>query len=61
MFKNWIKQKSTRAGLAALILTAAGYFAGQIQEPVAILGAAGALTGMVYPEGRYKKPEETGL
>jgi hypothetical protein len=55
MFKNWMKQKSTRAGLAVLILTAVGYFSGQIQETAAIVGGASALAGMIYPEGRRKK------
>lgn len=58
MFKNWIKQKSTRAGLAVLILTAAGYLTGQVQETAAIVGGASALAGMIYPEGRRKKAKE---
>lgn len=63
MFKRWLKQKSTRAGLAVLLLTAAGYFSGQIPEAAAIVGAGSALAGMVYPEGRKArlKDEEAGV
>lgn len=60
MFKKWFKQKSTRAGLAVLFLTAAGYFSGQIPEAAAIIGAGSALAGMVYPEGRKAKLKDEG-
>ena len=62
MFKRWLRQKSTRAGLAVLFLTAAGYFSGQIQQAAAIIGAGSALAGMVYPEGRRAKLKDgTGV
>lgn len=53
--QSFFKQYSTRAGLAALILTGAGFATGTVTKEQAIMAAAAALVGVIFPESKVRK------